>query len=41
MGAPLGRVHFAGEHLSYLHTGMEGAMEAGQNAADAVIEASA
>ncbi len=40
MGAPLGRIHFAGEHLSYLHTGMEGAMEAGQNAAEAIIAAS-
>jgi len=37
MGAPLGPVHFAGEHLSYLHTGMEGAMESGQNAAEAIM----
>lgn len=41
MGAPHGRIYFAGEHLSYLHTGMEGAMEAGQNAAEAIIDASA
>lgn len=38
MGAPLGRVHFAGEHLSHLHTGMEGAMESGQNTAQAIME---
>jgi monoamine oxidase len=41
MGAPAGRVHFAGEHLSYLHTGMEGAMESGEFAAVAVSEAMA
>ncbi len=40
MTEPLGRVHFAGEHLSHLHTGMEGAMEAGERAALAVINAS-
>lgn len=40
MGAPLGRLYFAGEHLSHLHTGMEGAMESGQNTATAIIEAS-
>lgn len=33
MRAPAGRLSFAGEHLSYLHTGMEGAMESGENAA--------
>jgi monoamine oxidase len=33
MAAPIGRIHFAGEHLSSLHTGMEGAMEAGHRAA--------
>jgi len=33
MGAPAGRLSFAGEHLSHLHTGMEGAMESGENAA--------
>lgn len=41
MGAPSGRIHFAGEHLSFLHTGMEGAMESGEHAAYAVIEAAA
>lgn len=39
MAAPFGRVHFAGEHLSHLHTGMEGAMESGQRAALAILEA--
>lgn len=38
MGTPLGRVFFAGEHLSQLHTGMEGAMESGQNTAHAIME---
>jgi len=33
MGQSAGRLSFAGEHLSYLHTGMEGAMESGENAA--------
>jgi monoamine oxidase len=37
MGEPAGRLHFAGEHLSYLHTGMEGAMEAGERAAAALL----
>jgi monoamine oxidase len=41
MGAPLGRIHFAGEHLSYRHTGIEGAMESGEYSAKAVIAASA
>lgn len=41
MGAPSGRIHFAGEHLSYLHTGMEGAMESGERAAYEVSEAAA
>jgi len=40
MRAPIGRIHFAGEHLSHLHTGMEGAMESGQIAAEAIIHAS-
>jgi monoamine oxidase len=40
MGAPAGRLHFAGEHLSYLHTGMEGAFESGEAAAFQVFEAS-
>ncbi len=39
--APIGNLHFAGEHTSYLHTGMEGAMESGERAAYAIIEASA
>lgn len=38
---PAGRMHFAGEHTSYLHTGMEGAMESGERAAYAIIEAAA
>jgi monoamine oxidase len=38
MGAPAGRLFFAGEHLSYLHTGMEGACEAGHNAALAILD---
>lgn len=33
MGKPAGRLYFAGEHLSRLHTGMEGAMESAENAA--------
>jgi monoamine oxidase len=41
MGAPIGAIHFAGEHLSYLHTGMEGAMESGAAAANAIIDAAA
>ena len=40
MSAPLGRVYFAGEHLSHLHTGMEGAMESGERAALAIMETS-
>ena len=36
---PVGRLHFAGEHTSYLHTGMEGAMESGERAAYEVSEA--
>ncbi|MFN3313636.1 MAG: flavin monoamine oxidase family protein [Hyphomonas sp.] len=39
MGEASGRLHFAGEHLSFLHTGMEGAMETGEQAAHAVLEA--
>ncbi|MEM9054866.1 MAG: NAD(P)/FAD-dependent oxidoreductase [Pseudomonadota bacterium] len=35
---PAGRLIFAGEHTSYLHTGMEGAMESGERAAYAIIE---
>lgn len=41
MGAPIGPIHFAGEHLSFLHTGMEGAMESGASAASAIIDAAA
>ncbi len=33
MGKPAGRLYFAGEHLSHLHTGMEGAMESAERAA--------
>ena len=33
MGEPAGRLSFAGEHLSLLHTGLEGALESGENAA--------
>lgn len=35
---PEGRLHFAGEHTSFLHTGMEGAMESGERAAYEVSE---
>lgn len=38
---PADRLYFAGEHTSYLHTGMEGAMESGERAAYAIIEAAA
>lgn len=38
MGARAGRLFFSGEHLSYLHTGMEGAMESGENAAYAILD---
>lgn len=38
MGQPAGRIHFSGEHLSYLHTGMEGAMESGEWTAFAVMQ---
>lgn len=37
---PSGRIYFAGEHLSHLHTGMEGAMEAGDRAAREIMAAS-
>jgi monoamine oxidase len=39
MGEPAARLHFAGEHLSRTYTGMEGAMESGENAAMAVMTA--
>lgn len=37
--APLGRLHFAGEHTAKLMSGMEGAMESGERAALEVAEA--
>jgi monoamine oxidase len=39
MGAPAGRIHFAGEHLSRSHTGLEGAMESAEIAAEAIVAA--
>ncbi len=33
MGQPAGRLFFAGEHLSEVHTGLEGAMESGERTA--------
>jgi monoamine oxidase len=41
MARPIGRIHLAGEQLSYLHTGMEGAMESGQRAALAILDSAA
>ncbi|MEM9705281.1 MAG: NAD(P)/FAD-dependent oxidoreductase [Pseudomonadota bacterium] len=41
MGASVGRIHFAGEHLSTLYTGMEGAMESGERAALDIMERAA
>lgn len=38
MALPSGRIHFAGEHTSFLHTGMEGAMESGERAAIEIFE---
>lgn len=35
---PAGRLYFAGEHTSHLHTGMEGAMESGERTAYAIGE---
>lgn len=35
---PAGRLFIAGEHASYLHTGMEGAMEAGERAAFSILD---
>ena len=35
---PAGRLFIAGEHASHLHTGMEGAMEAGERAAVDILE---
>jgi monoamine oxidase len=39
IAAPAGRLHFAGEHLASVFTGMEGAMESGEAAALAVMTA--
>lgn len=38
MGQPARRLSFAGEHLGYLHTGMEAAMESAENAAFALMD---
>jgi monoamine oxidase len=38
MGAPHGRIHFAGEHLRRLEHGMEAAMETGEAAAFEILE---
>jgi len=38
MTKPVRRLVFAGEHMSYLHTGMEGAMESAENAAYSLLE---
>jgi monoamine oxidase len=37
MGAPAGRLFFAGEHLGLVHTGMEAAFESAQRAAGEVL----
>ena len=37
MGAPAGRLFFAGEHLGLVHTGMEAAFESGERAARDVM----
>lgn len=39
LARPAGRMFIAGEHASHLHTGMEGAMESGEAAALAVMQA--
>jgi monoamine oxidase len=39
MGAPAGRLFFAGEHLGLVHTGMEAAFESGERAAYDVMTA--
>ena len=41
MGASHGRIHFCGEHLAADGRGMEGAMESGERAAEAVLAAGA
>lgn len=38
LGDPIGPLHFAGEHLGILHTGMEAAMEAAERVALAIME---
>ena len=38
IATPAGRLHFAGEHMSFLHTGMEGAMESGERAGFEVFD---
>ncbi|MGB6230005.1 MAG: FAD-dependent oxidoreductase [Litorimonas sp.] len=38
MGDPIGRLHFAGEHVGVLHTGMEAAMESAERASLAILE---
>jgi monoamine oxidase len=38
MGAPEGRVHFAGEHLSPWNGWMEGALWSGEHAAQEIIQ---
>lgn len=40
MGQSVGALHFAGEHLGLLHTGMEAAMESAENTAFAIIDGS-
>jgi monoamine oxidase len=37
MGAPAGRLYFAGEHLGLVHTGMEAAFESAERAASDVM----
>lgn len=39
MGAPAGRLFFAGEHLGLVHTGMEAALESAERAAGDVLAA--
>jgi monoamine oxidase len=38
LSAPAGNLYFCGEHLSHLHTGMEGAMESAESAAFRLLE---
>lgn len=38
MAGGIGRIRFAGEHLSFLHTGMEGACESGHQAALSILD---